>query len=209
MEQLFELVFNNLWILLLLFGGLITFLGRGDSGQQQQEGSDGDSRRRGAFGKLEDLFEEFENARKENTPNRPQNDSSGSSGNHPTRRVPEAEAELYKEEADEPQNKSSALKEYEKRREELQKQKKNASQRLERASRQSAERGSVTSDGEIGGARRNPRSINKKEAANGLVWAEVLSPPVTRRSGYPYQRQSTMSREKVAPHRSAKKSSNE
>ncbi|MDZ5782948.1 hypothetical protein Q9M42_06835 [Marinococcus luteus] len=207
MEQLFELVFNNLWILLLLFGGLITFMGRGDS--SQQDSGDGDSRRRGAFGKLEDIFEEFENARKENTPNRPQNDPSGSPGNHPTRRVPEAEAELYKEETDDPQNKSSALKEYEKRREELQQQKKNASQRLERASRQSAERGGVMSDGEIGGTRKNPRSINKKEAANGLVWAEVLSPPVTRRSGYPYQRQSTMSREKVTPHRAAKKSSNE
>ncbi|GEK58749.1 hypothetical protein CHL76_04490 [Marinococcus halophilus] len=209
MEQLFELVFNNLWILLLLFGGLITFMGRGDS-SQQQDGSGSDSKKRGgAFGKLEDLFEEFENARKENTPNRPQNDPSGRSGSHPTRRVPEAEAELYKEEADEPQNKSAALKEYEKRREELQQQKKNASQRLERASRQSAEHGSVMSEGEIGGRRRNPHAINKKEAANGLVWAEVLSPPVTRRSGYPYQRQSTMSREIVAPHRSTKKSSNE
>ncbi|WP_026700340.1 hypothetical protein [Salibacterium aidingense] len=154
MEAIFELIFGNIFILALLIGGLISLFNRNRGGQEQSETS---GRRNEDQKDWKDIFQ---NQKEETT-----------SSQRPTKPVPEAEGELVKPDR-------AGYEPYHEEMEELRRKQERAREAAEKA-------GSPSVDTRPAGRRRPAPGgiapVTPENARQGIIWAEVLGAPKSRR----------------------------
>ncbi|SFL66320.1 hypothetical protein [Salibacterium qingdaonense] len=160
MEALIELIFDNFLILGLIAGGLISLFGRVFSGNEESGEEAGPTQQN----------QTGQEAQKENQPQ--------SAGRRPTSPVPEAESDPAA--AGSPSNPESG---YEQQMEELRKKQERARELTSEALRSPGGSSAPEGSGENRGtAAAGIAPITPANAKQGILWAEILGPPVSKRS---------------------------
>ncbi|SFE28904.1 hypothetical protein [Alteribacillus iranensis] len=167
MEAIFEFILSNIFIIVLLIGGLLSALNRTKQSQSEKTGDENPQRPR----KI-DWETIFENKSEESEENQ-----------HPTSRVPSANRE---EESTAPKR-SAEINRYEEQREELRAQKQKAQEQVEKLGATSLLDEEIGSGEAMLPSRRQHKetssrfsSISKKQVRDGFIWSEVLGPPKSK-----------------------------
>ncbi|MFC5713432.1 hypothetical protein ACFPU1_11615 [Thalassorhabdus alkalitolerans] len=186
MEAIIEFIFANLFIILLIVGGIISMISRQGGGNQQRGQGQGEQRKQGEID-WKEIFKQEENDPGRGQPSPRPTPPGGSSGPQQGSRTAASDPAGVEEET------RNAKSEYEQRLEEIQRRKKQAEEKI----------GEISDSPIFGNELSSPSSqkskvdlqfsrISKKEAMQGVIWSEVLGKPRANqphRSASLYRRQ--------------------
>ncbi|MFB4164880.1 hypothetical protein ACE1TI_13880 [Alteribacillus sp. JSM 102045] len=171
MQAIIELLLSNIFIIVLLIGGLISVFNR----NKQQEETNRRTRQGGENKKEVDWKTIFQQ----------ESDKRDNPQRRPTKPVPEADAELVRPEKNNTTETNKQLDQYQERLEQLRSKQKAAEEKMKKIENSPVFEEAIgeahAGSDKTASSRSQFVSITRKEAINGIIWAEILGEPKARR----------------------------